>query len=148
MITYDAKLKQKDVLQLHALLKTTYWASERSIDAVRESLKNSVVIFARDESGDIVGSARAVTDQTTFSWICDVVVAAPLRGQGIGKHLVSLLLEDERIKCTRKILVTKDAHGLYEQFGFKSHPYECMICYEGAPQQGGQVDVASRRHLP
>ena len=148
MVTYDSNLKPTDVEQLHALLKDTYWANTRTIAAVKDSIQNSIIIFARNEKGEVIGSARAVTDEATFSWICDVVVATSSRGRGIGKQLVTRLLEDDRIKYTRKVLVTRDAQSLYSQFGFRPHPYECMICYEDAAQQGGEPDATPRRQVP
>jgi predicted N-acetyltransferase YhbS len=141
MITYDSEIRPTDAEQLHALLSETYWANNRSLATVKASIQVSPVLFARDEGGHLIGSARAVTDGVTFSWICDVVVDPNHRGQGVGKELVSRLLDDKRIKGTRKILVTKDAQGLYAQFGFRKHLYECMICYEKTDQQ---VDAQER----
>ena len=147
MITYDSDQRPTDAGQLHALLSETYWANTRSLEAVETSLQASLTIFARDERGKLIGSARAVTDGVTFSWICDVVVAPSQRGHGIGKELVSRLLADERTLNTRKVLVTKDAQGLYSKYGFSRHLYECMICYEEAPQQGAQPDASGAGQL-
>jgi N-acetylglutamate synthase-like GNAT family acetyltransferase len=112
---------------IHALLKKTYWASDRTRDQVAESLRHSIIIFALDPSGQLVGCARAVTDTVTFAWICDVVVDEHHRGKGLGKQLMSTLLAHPGVVGTRKILVTKDAQGLYQKFGFKTHPFECMV---------------------
>ncbi|MNI96911.1 Acetyltransferase (GNAT) family protein [compost metagenome] len=59
-----------------------------------------------------------MTDYATFTWICDVVVAPDYRGRGFGKWLVACMLEHPALQTTNKLLGTKDAHGLYEQFGF------------------------------
>jgi predicted N-acetyltransferase YhbS len=140
MITYDSEIRPTDAEQLHTLLSQTYWANNRSLATVKASIQASLVVFARDEDGHLIGSARAVTDGVTFSWICDVVVDPNHRGQGVGKELVSRLLDDKRIKGTRKILVTKDAQGLYAQFGFRKHLYECMICHEETLQYADPAD--------
>jgi GNAT superfamily N-acetyltransferase len=54
----------------------------------------------------------------TFSWICDVIVDEAHRGQGVGKGLMAAVLEHPNVKSTTNLLGTRDAHGLYEKFGF------------------------------
>ena len=56
-----------------------------------------------------------------------MVVDEHHRGKGLGKQLMSTLLAHPGVVGTRKILVTKDAQGLYQKFGFKTHPFECMV---------------------
>lgn len=112
---------------IYTLLKSTYWANKRTRAEVEASLDHSIAIMALDASGKVVGCARAVTDRVTFAWICDVVVDEKLRGRGVGKQLVGKLIDHPHVTNTRKILVTKDAQGLYRQFGFKTHPFECMV---------------------
>jgi GNAT superfamily N-acetyltransferase len=65
-----------------------------------------------------VGFARVVTDGATFSWVCDVFVDPAHRGHGLGKRLVAEILAHPRIAAGTVYLGTKDAHGLYEKFGF------------------------------
>ncbi|HHY64199.1 MAG TPA: GNAT family N-acetyltransferase [Clostridiaceae bacterium] len=50
--------------------------------------------------------------------MCDVIVDENHRGKGIGKKLVSLVVESDEFKDLRGILATRDAHGLYQQYGF------------------------------
>ena len=114
---------------IHTLLRDTYWAAERTRNEVEESLKKSLTIVVLHANEGIVGCARAITDKITFSWICDVVVAHSHRGIGLGKMLVGKLIKHPDVIHTRKILVTKDAQGLYRKFGFGTHKYECMIKY-------------------
>jgi GNAT superfamily N-acetyltransferase len=40
------------------------------------------------------------------------------RGRGLGKWLMECITNHETIKNTKQFLATKDAHGLYEQYGF------------------------------
>jgi N-acetylglutamate synthase-like GNAT family acetyltransferase len=128
MYTYSETLDSESVGRFHELLKTTYWAGERSRETVEKALKNSRVIAAFHE-GKLIGGARAVTDAATFSWICDVVVAPEHRGRGVARQMVEKLLAHPDVGPTRKILVTRDAQRLYHQFGFTTHPSECMIKY-------------------
>jgi GNAT superfamily N-acetyltransferase len=60
-----------------------------------------------------------VTDRATFGWICDVFVDEAWRGQGLGKALMAYLAAHPDLQGLRRLhLATRDAHGLYAQFGF------------------------------
>ena len=60
-----------------------------------------------------------MTDYHVFSYLCDAIVAEQWRGQGIGKQMVAFIVTHRDSKNTRFCLATKDAHGLYEKFGFQ-----------------------------
>lgn len=100
-------------------LQSTYWAQGRARDVIVASFQSSLGVGAYlTATGEQVGLARVVTDGVTFSWLCDVFVAPAHRGHGLGKRLVAAVVEHPRVRTTRILLATKDAHGLYEQFGF------------------------------
>ncbi|MCT2537704.1 GNAT family N-acetyltransferase [Aquibacillus koreensis] len=112
-----------DVDAVHQLLSNTYWASKRSKEDVAKSMKHSIV-FGLYEDSKQIGFARVITDKTVFSWLLDVVIDTSYRGKGLGKWLITCILEHPDIKQTRIGLATKDAHRFYEDFGFKIS--ECM----------------------
>jgi GNAT superfamily N-acetyltransferase len=89
---------------------------------IENSIHNSVC-FGLFRDGKQIGFARAVTDHATFTWICDVVIAPEHRGRGLGKWMVECVLAHPKLQTTTHVLRTKDAHGLYEQFGFKRTEY-------------------------
>ena len=99
------------------LLDTTYWAKDRTLDTIESSINHSVCygIYKDDTQ---VGFARCITDYTVMYWLADVVISQEHKNNGLGKLLVKTVVEDERFKSLRGFLVTKDAHGLYEQYGF------------------------------
>lgn len=103
---------------IHALLRETYWASDRSLEAVRKSIEHSVVggLYLGDRQ---IGFCRAVTDYATITWICDVIVDPLHRGKGLGKWMVEQFLNHPLLQTRRQILATKDAHSLYERFDFE-----------------------------
>jgi GNAT superfamily N-acetyltransferase len=101
-----------------ALLKTSYWAAERSSDVIVKSLEGSLC-FGLYNGGSQVGFMRVVTDSATFSWVCDVIIDSEHRGKGLGKWLMSVLTNHPRISHTFMVLGTRDAHGLYEKYGFE-----------------------------
>lgn len=100
-------------------LRETYWANQRSEEAIRASLLNSLCFGVYSAVGhDQVGFARVVTDRATFSWLCDVVIDPAHRRRGLGKALVSAVLSHPDLRSTTFHLGTRDAHGLYQPYGF------------------------------
>lgn len=107
-----------------ALLDGTYWNEGIPREDVgRTILSSSAWVGALDASGALVGSARAVSDRFKTAWIYDVIVRPDWRGKSVGKTLMRLLLEHPVVRSVRKVrLATKDAHTLYEGFGFRNDP--------------------------
>ena len=101
-------------------LQSTYWAGDRLRETIIASLASSICFGVYEaDSRHQVGFARIVTDGATFTWLCDVFVAAPHRGRGLGKRLVTEVLSHPSVAGTRVYLGTKYANGLYAQFGFQ-----------------------------
>jgi GNAT superfamily N-acetyltransferase len=112
-----------------ALSERAYWALGRSRSVIERSIAGSLV-FSSFLGGRQVGFARVVTDQATFAWICDVFVDESARGRGVGKRLMTAILEDPRLQgLKRMMLATHDAHGLYAGFGFEplTEPEKWMV---------------------
>lgn len=107
-----------DFERICGMLAASYWANDRSRQAIECTIRNSLCWGAYMD-GHQVGFARAVTDCTTIYWLADVIVDEKYRGQGIGKKLVDAVVNSTELKPLRGILGTRDAHGLYEQYGFK-----------------------------
>jgi GNAT superfamily N-acetyltransferase len=102
----------------HFLTTETYWARERTLETVRRSFENSLpfVILRGDET---VGFARVVSDFATFAWLADVFIRQEYRGQGLSKWLMEIIISHPDLQGLRRfLLATRDAHGLYQQFGF------------------------------
>lgn len=100
------------------MLNSSYWAEKRTKEKIFKSIENSICYGAY--IGNImVGFLRIVTDYSTMYWICDVVVDEDYRRKEIGKKLMEVCLEDERLNGCFGILATKDAHGFYERYGFR-----------------------------
>ena len=103
---------------IHRFLTTSYWAEGRSRKLVDAAIDGSLCfgIYAGDGQ---VGFARVVTDYATFAYLDDVFVLEAHRGQGLGKRLVEAVLTHPRLQTCSWTLFTRDAHGLYAQFGFE-----------------------------
>lgn len=111
-------------IDLHALCTLihthSYWA-DRPVEVTRGGFESSssIVFAAIDPHGASVGCARVVTDYHTFGWVCEVIVHPDHRGRGIGKMLMQAVVNHPVLAPMRLILGTRDAHGLYEKFGFE-----------------------------
>jgi GNAT superfamily N-acetyltransferase len=113
-------------------LQETYWAKGRPAETIRRSIENSLCLGVYEGERQ-VGFARVVTDGCTFSWVCDVFIAAGCQGRGLGTWLMQCLVQHPRIERTTMLLGTRDAHGLYEKVGFGRR--EMMIRYPPAGQK-------------
>ena len=127
---YDISLDPArfDLEAIHAFLSRSYWAENIPLATVRKAVANSLCVAAYS-GREQVGFARLVTDYTTFAYLADVYVLEEHRGQGLSRRLVAALLEHPETQGLRRLmLVTRDAHGLYEKFGFTAlaHPARVM----------------------
>ena len=125
-----------DLLDIDAVcdfLSRAYWSQGRPRDRIELSLRHSLVFGIYADSRQI-GLGRVVTDYTTFAWLCDVFIHEDHRGRGIGKWLMASILSHPELQGLRRfLLVTRDAHGLYSQFGFTSmkNPESWMERFNG-----------------
>lgn len=81
-----------------------------------------------------VGFARVVTDQAIFAYLCDVFIHEDYRGQSLGKWMMECIFAHPDLQGLRRwCLLTRDAHGLYQQFGFTelSDPPRWMEKFDG-----------------
>lgn len=100
----------------------SYWAQHIPRATTERAIANSLC-FGLYRGAEQVGFARVVTDRATFGYLCDVFVAPEHRGRGQGKWLVSCVLEHPDLQGLRRLcLMTRDAHGLYQPFGFRAMP--------------------------
>jgi GNAT superfamily N-acetyltransferase len=116
---YSTDKAKLDVPYIHEFLKKTYWAKEVPESVVKNSIENSlcVGIYHDDQQ---VGFARLITDYATFAYLADVFVDEKYRGRGVSKRLMQFILSFKFMNGLRRImLATRDAHGLYKQFGFQ-----------------------------
>ncbi|ASV66637.1 GNAT family N-acetyltransferase [Cytobacillus sp. FSL W7-1323] len=103
-----------------------YWSINIPREVVMKSIDESRLVFGLyrgriDGDFEQVGFARAVTDLSTFAYLCDVFILPQYRGKGLSKWLVETIIWHPDLHDIRKfMLATKDAHSLYERFGFET----------------------------
>jgi len=104
---------------IHGFLTNCYWAKGISREVVARSIEHSLCFGIYDGSGAQVGFARVVSDYATVAYLGDVFVLESHRGRGLSKWLMECVVEHPALQNLRRwILLTRDAHGLYSQFGF------------------------------
>ena len=119
-------------LQIEAIYKflseESYWAQTRSKEETIKAIKNSLP-FGVYKGENQIGFARIVTDYATFAYLGDVYILKEFRGRGLSKWLMETIVNHPELQGFRRwILATKDAHTLYEKFGFHAlvHPERWM----------------------
>lgn len=106
----------------HYLSTQSYWAQNIPLDTVQRSIEGSLC-FGIYHSSRQIGFARMVTDGATFAYLADVFVDEAYRGRGLSKQLIKEMLAHPLLQGLRRVmLATRDAHGLYAQFGFTPLP--------------------------
>jgi GNAT superfamily N-acetyltransferase len=113
--------KQKlDFAVIHGFLsRESYWALNIPEDVVRRSIEGSLC-FGVYHQGKQVGFARLITDFATVAYLGDVFIVREYRGRGLSKWLTECITSLPELEGLRRwVLVTSDAHGLYERVGFK-----------------------------
>lgn len=108
-----------DLDVIHEFLTNCYWAKGIPRGVVARSIENSLCFGIYDGSGAQVGFARVVSDLATVAYLGDVFVLESHRGRGLSKWMMECIMQHPALQGLRRwILLTRDAHGLYKQFGF------------------------------
>jgi GNAT superfamily N-acetyltransferase len=95
-----------------------YWTLGRPRERTERALQNSLV-FGVYEGTKQVGIARVVTDYAIVAYLCDVFIHEDYRTHGLGKWLIETVMAHPDLQGLRRwTLATRDAHGLYKQYGF------------------------------
>ena len=107
-----------DADAIHAFLTRSYWAEGIPKDIVARSIQHSLCFGVYDGVKQI-GLARVISDYATYAYLADVYVLEDYRGQGLGKWLMTCVMSHPDLQGLRRwSLATRDAHGLYRQYGF------------------------------
>src|SRR5262249_11924231 len=126
IISHDPALLDLDVI--HGFLTNCYWSPGIPRAVVEKALTHSLCFVVYDSPTTLTPAdarpaqicfARLVTDRATFAYLADVFILEPYRGRGLSKRLMESIMAHPDLQGLRRMmLLTRDAHGLYEQFGF------------------------------
>lgn len=114
----------KEKLQIEViyqyLSKESYWAQNIPFKTVQTAIDGSCC-FGVYKSDIQIGFARVITDRATYGYLADVFILPEYRGKGLSKELMRFIMEASYLQGLRRfMLATKDAQGLYTQFGFNA----------------------------
>jgi GNAT superfamily N-acetyltransferase len=115
----------------HYLSNKSYWAENIPLETVKRSIDGSIC-FGMYDDGKQIGFARVVTDKATFGYLADVFIDENYRAQGLSKWLMEIIMTYPDLQGLRRwMLGTRDAHSLYEKFGFEplENPKRIMHIY-------------------
>lgn len=132
IISTDRSRLQIDVIHKY-LSEESYWARERTREQTETAIKNSLP-FGVYKGENQIGFARIVTDYATFAYLGDVFILEEFRGRGLSKWLMETIINHPDLQGFRRwILATKDAHALYEKFGFAELKFPMRWMEKTAP---------------
>ncbi len=113
---------------LDYLVDQSYWAKDRTREQLETVIEHSLC-FGLYRGENQIGFARVVTDFATFAYLGDVYVLPDFQGEGLGKWLMEVISDHPDLQGFRRwVLATRDAHVLYEKYGFTElkHPERWM----------------------
>ena len=107
-----------DISYVHRILSNSYWSENIPFAIVQRSILGSLcfAVFFQQKQ---IGFARVISDEATFAYLADVFIDPDFQGKGLSKWLIKTIMDYPSLQGLRRILLaTRDAHGLYRQFGF------------------------------
>ena len=118
-----------DLRAIHAYLVRSYWSPGIPLEIVERAVNNSLCFGVYEKaSAAQVAFTRVVTDYATFAYLCDVYVLEAHRGRGLAKFMMRTVMAHPALAGARRTMLgTRDAHGLYAQFGFRAPPDDGVL---------------------
>ena len=115
-ILYQTELRDVDWARMKSLLTEDDFDNGRTPEQLRESFGNSHVAVVAYDGGEIVGTARALSDGVCNAYVVDVWTRTPYRRRGIARAMLEVL--ESRLRGQHVYLFTDDAADFYRQLGF------------------------------
>jgi len=117
--TISTDPQKLDLAAITEMLARAYWALGRPAERTERGVANSLVfgLYAGEKQ---IGLARVISDYAVFAYLCDVFIHEDYRAHGLGKWLIETVMSHPDLQGLRRwTLATRDAHGLYRQFGWE-----------------------------
>ncbi|MBX7041363.1 MAG: GNAT family N-acetyltransferase [Ignavibacteria bacterium] len=108
-----------DLKMIHEFLSTeSHWAKNIPYERVKKSIENSLC-FGLYHNGVQIGFARVISDYSTIAYLGDLFILKDHRGKGLSRWMLEVIMNHPDLTGLRRwILVTKDAHDVYQQYGW------------------------------
>lgn len=144
-IRFSDRREEVDLEQLQELLKVSaFWAKERTVEGLAIAISNSNPVITVWDSDRLIGHARATSDGIYRATIWDVVIALDYRGLGLGRKLVTTVLQHP-LMCNveRVYLMTTHQQKFYEQIGFKQNSSSTLVLFNPSEETGVDLLIAA-----
>lgn len=109
-----------DIPVIHQYLsRESYWSQNIPVERIQKSIENALCfgIYHNDQQ---IGYAKVISDFSTMAYLGDVFVLESYRGKGLSKWLMETIMSHPELQDLRRwILLTADAHELYQKYGWK-----------------------------
>lgn len=118
-----------DIPVVHGYLSNdSYWSKGIPLATVQRGIEHSMAFGVYDTAAprpdarpSQIGFARIISDRATFAYLADVFILPAYRGRGLSKWLMEVIVDHPDLQGLRRwMLLTADAHGLYQQYGFRA----------------------------
>jgi GNAT superfamily N-acetyltransferase len=110
-----------DFHKVTEMLSSSFWSPGIKIEEVEKgALHSALLVGAFNGEPEQVGFARVISDKTRFAYILDVIVDERYRKMGIGQKIMNYILTHKELsEVYQWLLITRDAHGVYNKVGFR-----------------------------
>lgn len=110
--------KKVDYERLIILFNEVGWNDKtKDMDRLKAMVDNSQIVITAWDDQEMVGFARCTTDFVFNGQINNVVVDSRYRGKGIGKELITGILNNS--KMVTYMLRGEESEGFYKNLGFE-----------------------------
>lgn len=120
-VRYD--LADDEIADPVALYATYEWWADRDRDAVARAVEgtDALVCLQDTETGDLVASARVLTDFTFYATVFDVIVHGDRRGEGLGRQLMDAVVAHPDLQDLDRLSLfgREGLESFYEACGFE-----------------------------
>jgi predicted N-acetyltransferase YhbS len=116
----ESGFNKMDFDKITCMLKDTFWSKGiKKCEVIQGAQNSALLVGAFAEDNEQIGFSRVISDKTRFAYILDVIVDENFRKQGIGQAMMKHILDHPDLKDVYQwVLITKDAHGVYQKVGF------------------------------
>jgi predicted GNAT family N-acyltransferase len=122
MFTIQSEVPPSRIEELTALMRTAWWMSDRTPEAVARLLEHSDLVTAliHRPTDRLVGFARVLTDYTHIALVLDVIVDESRRGSGLGAALLDAVVNQPELAAVRslELVCQPELVPFYRRWGF------------------------------
>jgi GNAT superfamily N-acetyltransferase len=134
IMTYQivANLTENQILQLWDLYKNEFWSYNRTIqDIVKMLAASDIIIGLVDESKELIGFTRVLTDFVYRATVYDVIVKQTHRKMGLGVRLIDAVVNHPKLVSVEQITLycLPEMIPFYERWGFTTDVGEIRLMF-------------------